>query len=96
MAADNGNVEAMNKYAALMKIKFNYEEAALYYKMAADKGNVEAMVYYARMAENGIGVEADNNIAAQYYKMAIENGFDCTDDLQRVEQSQSSICCIVF
>ena len=81
MAADNGHVEAMCKYARCLRrgdgVNVNKKESARYYKMAADNGNETGMVRYAEMLESGEGVTTNRKEAATYYKMAADKGNDC-------------------
>ena len=57
MAAEKGNLKAMNNYACMVKVgdgfPVNLEEAVKYFKMAVDKGYQDSIFIYAAMLYKG-------------------------------------------
>ncbi|KAK8836822.1 hypothetical protein M9Y10_037346 [Tritrichomonas musculus] len=76
MAADQGDDEAMFKYANMLRkgdgISFSKGRAVKYYKKAIDKGNIKAIETYAKMLEIGDCVPENKEESLYYYKLANE------------------------
>ena len=78
MAADLGEVNAMNNYGAALKqgigVEKNEKLALSYFKKAADLGHPTGMCNYANMLRDGCGIKQDLPTAIQYYQKAIDKG----------------------
>ena len=53
----------------------NYAEAMICFEKAANKNNAEAQYYIGDMYDNGLGVEKDSELAADWYLKSAKNGF---------------------
>lgn len=83
-AADQGHLEAMDKYAKLLLENnenniFTDMEAAKYFQMSANRGSAVAMCCYGSLLDLGIGVEKDQRKALEYFKLSTELG--CTEGI---------------
>ena len=91
---DCGNVDAMYKYATMMKYgegaPKNKKEAAEYFKKAADLGNENAMLNYAGMLHLGDGIDQDESQAQEYVKRAAALGNE--NAIMLCEMSGCPIC----
>lgn len=76
-SAASGSIDAQITLALVYLMGFHVnqdtDKAAKYFKDAATQGDIDAHIFLANMYE-GIGLEADYNLAAKWYKMLIELG----------------------
>ena len=79
IAADKGNVDAINKIAFSYKNGYGVQqdnaEAMRWYRMAADKGNVDAQNNVGLLYGIGLGVKQDYAEAMRWYRLAADKGY---------------------
>jgi len=71
-AADLGNTYAMLWLGQMNYYANNMEKAVEWYQKAAEQGNIDAMNELANMYENGLGVDQDEEKAAEWHAKAEE------------------------